>query len=183
MILEVLFIAVALSMDAFAVSICKGLSFFKINIKKIITISLYFGVFQAIMPILGYMLGSSFQTLFDNIDHWIIFILLFIIGLNMILESFKEKENKNDNTNFKEMIALSLATSIDAFAVGVTFAFLDINIIIAAFIIGLTTFILSSFAVFIGYKINTISSRKAEIVGGLILILIAFKILLEHLFN
>lgn len=181
MLLEILFIAIGLSMDAFAVSICKGLSMNKLDVKKAIIIGLYFGVFQALMPLLGFFLGISFQGLVSSVDHWITFALLLIIGINMVIEVFRKEENQNDKVNFGEMVVLAIATSIDAFAVGVTFAFLDTNIVFASSIIGLTTFILSTLAVFIGNKFSSFSPKKAEVLGGIILILMAFKILLEHL--
>lgn len=168
-------------MDAFAVSICKGLSMNELDLKKMIIIGLYFGGFQALMPLLGYFFGISFQGLVSSADHWITFVLLLIIGINMVIEAFKEEEKQNDNVNFGEMIVLAVATSIDAFAVGVTFAFLDINIVLASIMIGLTTFILSVFAIFIGNKFSNFSPKNAEVLGGMILILMAFKILLEHL--
>ncbi len=168
-------------MDAFAIAICKGLSMNKLEVKKMIIIGLYFGIFQALMPLLGFSLGISFQGLVSSVDHWISFALLLIIGINMIIEVFKEEKKQNEKLNFGEMIALAIATSVDAFAVGVTFAFLDINIVLASSIIGLTTFILSMLAVFIGNKFGKFSSKKAEVLGSIILISMAFKILLEHL--
>ncbi len=179
----IILIAIGLAMDAFAVSVCKGLSMKKISIKKLLIIALYFGIFQALMPVIGYFLGESFENLVTSIDHWIAFILLLFIGINMLKEAFgkSEDDNKNDDTGFKTMIILGLATSIDALAVGITFAFLEINIFVIATIIGVITFIISAIGVVIGNKFGDKYEKKAEILGGVILILIGIKILLEHL--
>lgn len=176
-------IAIGLAMDAFAVSVCKGLSMKKINFKKLLVIALYFGIFQAVMPIIGYFLGESFESLVTSIDHWIAFILLLFIGINMLKEAFgkSEEDNKNDDTSFKTMIILAVATSIDALAVGITFAFLEINIFIIGAIIGVITFIISAIGVIIGNKFGDKYEKRAEIFGGVILILMGIKILLEHL--
>ena len=179
-IFEILLLGISLSMDAFAVSICKGLSMNKLKINNCLIVGLYFGLFQAIMPLLGYLFGSSFKNIIINIDHYIIFILLSIIGLNMIIEK-ESNEELNSKTNFMEMIPLALATSIDAFAVGITFSFLKINIIFSILLIGLTTFTISSIGVIIGNKIGNKYERKAKIIGGITLILLGVKILLEHL--
>ncbi len=179
---EIILIAVGLAMDAFAVSICKGLSMKKMNWKKAIIVGLYFGIFQGLMPVIGYFLGTTFQSLVTKIDHWIAFVLLVLIGGNMLKEAFSEEvETCNDDVDFKTMIVLAVATSIDALAVGITFAFLETNIALAALIIGVITFILSVIGVKIGNKFGAKYEQKAEIVGGLILILMGFKILLEHL--
>ena len=179
---EIILIGIGLAMDAFAVSICKGLSMQKINLKNSIIIALYFGLFQAIMPALGFFLGSAFSTFVVQVDHWIAFILLAIIGGNMIKESKDDElEKKNDKVNFKTMSILALATSIDAFAIGVTFAFFEVNLIISITIIGLITFILSFLGVIIGNRFGDKFQNKAELVGGIILIIIGLKILLEHL--
>ena len=182
-IIEILLLGVSLSMDALAVSICKGLSMKKINWKKAIIIGLYFGIFQALMPVIGYFLGTTFQSLVTNIDHWIAFILLSLIGGNMIREALSEGDNDNcnDNVDFKTMIVLAIATSIDALAVGITFAFLNVNVPIAVTLIGITTFIISLVGVKIGNKFGSKYENKAAIVGGIVLILIGLKILLEHL--
>lgn len=181
-ILEITLIGLGLAMDAFAVSICKGLSMKKMNWKSAIIIALYFGIFQAVMPIIGYFLGTTFSSLLENIDHWIAFILLLIIGINMIKESRdNESENKNDKVDFKTMIGLAIATSIDAFTVGVTFAFLKTNIFLATTIIGIVTFILSLIGVKIGNSFGDKFQSKAEFIGGVILIIIGLKTLLEHL--
>ena len=143
-ILEIVLIGVGVAMDAFAVSICKGLSMKKLEWKKALIIALYFGVFQAIMPVIGYFLGTAFQNLVTSIDHWIAFILLVVIGGNMIKDSFdEENEKRNDKVDFKTMLVLAIATSIDALAVGITFAFLQANIILAVSFIGIITFLIS----------------------------------------
>ncbi len=169
-------------MDAFAVSICKGLSIRKFEWKKAFIIALYFGIFQALMPTIGFLLGTTFQTLVVDIDHWLAFILLGITGGNMIYESFNdESEKRSDSLDFKTMILLAIATSIDALAVGITFAFFEINIFSTICIIGIVTFILSTLGVRIGNKFGDKFQNKAEIIGGLIIILIGLKILLSHL--
>lgn len=181
-IIEIFFIGIGLAMDAFAVSVCKGLSMKKINWNKAIIIALYFGIFQALMPIIGYLLGSTFETLVKSIDHWISFILLVLIGGNMIREALeKEKNTIDDSINFKTMIILAIATSIDALTIGITFAFLKTNIFLASLLIGLITFIMSLVGVTIGNKFGDKYDKIAEITGGIILILLGLKILLEHL--
>ena len=180
-ILDILFIGLGLSMDAFAVSVCKGLAMKKMNVKKALICGLYFGVFQALMPFIGYLLGSGFKNVVSSIDHWIAFVLLGIIGINMIKEA-KSCDVVNDAMDVKTMVTLSVATSIDALAIGVTFAFLKVSIISAISIIGLTTFV----CCFIGVKLGSVFGEKlkskAEITGGVVLILIGTKILIEHLF-
>lgn len=181
-LLEIVFIAVALAMDAFAVSICKGLSMEKMNWKKAGIVALYFGAFQGLMPIIGYFLGTTFSEIVQSVDHWIAFTLLALIGGNMIKESTDDEvEKRNDNVDFKTMILLAIATSIDALAVGVTFAFFDVNVILAVTIIGIITLVLSLIGVKIGNKFGDKFQNKAEPAGGIILILIGLKILLEHL--
>ena len=181
-IIEVFLIGIGLAMDAFAVAVCKGLSMKKLDIKKCIIIGLYFGLFQGLMPVIGYLLGTSFESFITKIDHWIAFGLLLLIGISMIKEAFKKDcEEDNDNVDFKTMIVLSIATSIDALAIGITFAFLKVDIILSAFIIGITTFILSIIGVMIGNKFGNRYEQKAQLTGGAILILMGFKILLEHL--
>ena len=181
-ILEILLIAIGLAMDAFAVSICKGLSMKKINWKKALIVGAYFGIFQALMPIIGYFLGSTFEDLVTHIDYWIAFVLLVAIGGNMLKEVFaNNSENCNDNVDFKTMLILAIATSIDALAIGITFAFLQVNIWISAIIIGIVTFAISIIGVKIGNKFGDRYERRAEIVGGFILIFMGIKILLEHL--
>lgn len=181
-IFEIILIGVSLAMDAFAVSICKGLSMKKMNWKSAVIIALYFGAFQALMPVLGYLLGTTFSGFVESVDHWIAFVLLSIIGGNMIKESFSsEEEKRNDNVDVKTMLILSIATSIDALAVGVTFAFFKTNIILSISVIGLITFALSIIGVKIGNKFGDKFQNKAEFLGGVILIIIGIKILLEHL--
>ena len=180
--LEILLISIGLAMDAFAVSICKGLSLKTMSWKKAIIVGLYFGVFQALMPLIGYFLGSTFESVVTKVDHWIAFILLGIIGINMLKEAFgKDEENQNDKVDFKTMIMLAIATSIDALAVGITFAFLKVNIAIATTMIGIVTFAICVIGVKIGNKFGDKYERKAEVVGGIILIFMGIKILLEHL--
>lgn len=196
-LIQLSILSVGLSMDAFAVAIGKGLSMKKISIKKAGIVGLYFGIFQAGMPLLGYFLGVQFRDKITSIDHWIAFILLAIIGINMIRESRENEseiavelasdENTNENNGddllaFKKMSVLAIATSIDALAVGVTFAFLKINIVLAASFIGIITFVLSMTGVKVGHVFGTIYKSKAEFIGGLILILMGMKILFEHLY-
>ena len=179
---EIIFISIGLAMDAFAVSICKGLSMKKINWKSTIIIAIYFGLFQAIMPVFGYFLGSTFSGIVQRVDHWIAFILLTIIGGNMIKESKDdENEKRNDKVDFKTMTVLAIATSIDALAIGVTFAFFEVNIFLSIIIIGIITLILSFLGVIIGNRFGDKFQNKAEYTGGIILIFIGLKILLEHL--
>jgi putative Mn2+ efflux pump MntP len=181
-IFDIILLAVSLSMDAFAVSICKGLSMRKIDYFKAIIIGFYFGFFQGFMPLIGYFLGSAFQNFVTSVDHWIAFILLSIIGLNMIKESFSnEEDNLNDKVDFKTMIVLAIATSIDALAVGISFAFYKVNIFTSIFLIGIITFIISIIGVFVGNKFGSKYKNKAEIVGGVVLIIIGLKILLKDL--
>ena len=181
-VLELLLLSVGLAMDAFAVSVCKGISMKKMNWKKAIIIGLYFGGFQALMPTIGYFLGAAFQSLITSIDHWIAFILLGIIGGGMIKESCgDDEENRNDDVSFKTMIVLAIATSIDALAIGITFAFLNVNLVLAISLIGIITFILSVFGTKIGNRFGDKYEKKAEFLGGVILVLLGIKILLEHL--
>lgn len=155
----------------------------KINIKKSITVGLYFGIFQGLMPIIGYLLGTTFSDLITSIDHWIAFVLLTSIGANMIRESFsKEEDSCNDKVDFKTMFPLSIATSIDALAIGITFAFLKVNIIVSSSIITITTLNLSVIGVILGNKFGTKYKSKAEFLGGLVLVLMGIKILIEHLY-
>lgn len=180
---ELFLIAVGLSMDAFAVSICKGLSMQKLNKKHALIIGLYFGGFQALMPFIGYSLGIHFQEAIVAYDHWIAFILLCLIGINMIKESRSDEEESVDaSVDFKEMIVLAVATSIDALAIGVTFAFLQVNIVPAVSFIGIITFTLSVIGVKVGNVFGMKYKSKSEFAGGLILVLIGVKILIEHLF-
>lgn len=181
-VLEILLLGVGLAMDAFAVSICKGLSMKKMNWKNAVIIALYFGVFQALMPLIGYFLGVTFESLVTTFDHWIAFILLSLIGGKMIKESFdSEDDKKNDKVDFKTMVVLAVATSIDALAVGITFAFFDVNLMLAISSIGIITFIISILGVKIGNRFGDKYQSKAELMGGVILVLLGIKILLEHL--
>ncbi len=175
-------IAVGLSMDAFAVSVCKGLAMVKAPLKKAAVAGAWFGSFQALMPLIGYLLGSRFEKYITRIDHWIAFILLALIGINMIKEAFSKEEEKASSTMyFKEMFLLAVATSIDALAVGITFAFLRVDILPAVSLIGITTFLLSIAGVKAGNLFGSRYKSKAELAGGILLILMGTKILLEHL--
>ena len=180
-IVDILVIGAGLSMDAFAVSVCKGLAMKKMDIKKALVCSLYFGVFQALMPLIGFLLGSGFKNVVSSIDHWIAFVLLGIIGINMIKEA-KSCDVVNDSMDVKTMFTLAVATSIDALAIGVTFAFLKVSIIPAVSIIGLITFVCCFIGVKLGSAFGEKLKSKAEIMGGVMLILIGTKILIEHLF-
>ena len=182
-VIELFVLALGLSMDAFAVSICKGLSVSKLRAKHCLICGVYFGGFQALMPLIGWALGIRFQSMITNIDHWIAFVLLAVIGANMIKESFsKEEECPDASFGFKTMLTLAVATSIDALAVGVTFAFLDVSIVPAVLLIGATTFVCSAVGVKIGNVFGKRFQSKAEFLGGLVLIAIGLKILIEHLF-
>lgn len=177
---------VGLAMDAFAVSICKGLGMRKVNKKQALIIGLFFGGFQALMPLVGWLLGTSFEQYITSFDHWIAFGLLAYIGGKMIYEAVKPDEEDeigelDQPLDIKQMFILAIATSIDALAVGITFAFLNYPIVPAITIIGVTTFIISIAGVYIGNFFGTKYKKKAEIAGGVILILLGLKILLEHL--
>lgn len=180
-IFELFILAIGLSMDAFAVSICKGLSLGKIKVKHMCIAGLWFGGFQALMPLIGYYLGSFFADMITKYSHWIAFILLLFIGGNMIKESFGEEEKVNDDMGVKSMFLLAIATSIDALAVGVSLAFLKVNIIPAVSSIGCITFVCSAAGVKIGSLFGDKYQSKAELCGGIILILIGVKILLDGL--
>ena len=180
---ELFLIGIGLSMDAFAVSICKGLSMQKIDKKYTLCIAFFFGGFQALMPLLGYALGSRFSGYIERFDHWIAFVLLAFIGLNMIRESREEAEEEKPYTgiNFKELFILAVATSIDALAVGVTFAFRQVPLVPSVPVIGLTTFLFSAAGVWIGNRFGAKYKSKAELAGGIVLIGIGFVILLQDL--
>ena len=180
-IAELFLLAVGLSMDAFAVSVCKGLAMKKCTWKESALAGLWFGGFQALMPAIGYFLGVQFREYITSIDHWIAFILLCIIGINMIRESRGDPEECSDSLAFKSMVVLAVATSIDALAVGISFAFLSVDIVPAVSFIGIITFFLSIVGMRIGVTFGMKFKAKAEIAGGVILILIGIKILLEHL--
>ena len=179
--LELFLIGVGLSMDAFAVSICKGLSVRSLKPKHALLAGLYFGGFQFLMPVVGWLLGYRFESMIQSIDHWIAFVLLVLIGANMIKESFGEDDELSDDFGFRTMLLLAVATSIDALAVGVTFAFLEVRILPAAGLIGVTTFALSALGIRVGHVFGARFKAGAERLGGVILILIGLKILLEHL--
>ena len=177
-LIELFLIAVGLSMDAFAVSVCKGLAMPKCTFKKVAIVGLWFGGFQALMPAIGYILGAQFQEAIASIDHWIAFVLLALIGGNMIHEALDNDEEEADaSLDVKTMFLLAVATSIDALAIGITFAFLKVNIIPAVCFIGIVTFIISFAGVKIGNVFGARYKNKAEIVGGVILILLGLKIL------
>ena len=180
-LLELFIIALGLSMYAFAVAICKGLSVQQLKPRHALITGLYFGGFQALMPLIGYLLGVRFESFITSFDHWIAFVLLALIGLNMIKESREESECLNDAFDFKTMLPLALATSIDALAVGVTFAFLQVNIAPAVSFIGVITFVLSALGVKMGHVFGSKYKSRAELAGGAILILMGIKILIEHL--
>lgn len=178
---ELIIIAVGVSMDAFAVSICKGLSVQKIRPKHVAMTGLWFGGFQALMPVIGYFLGASFAGFVSSVDHWIAFVLLGIIGGNMIKESCsKEEECCAPDFSFRTMFTMAVATSIDALAIGVSFAFLNVNIWKAVALIGVTTALFSGAGVVIGNVFGSRYKSKAEFVGGFILVAMGLKILLEH---
>lgn len=179
---ELFLIALGLAMDSFSVSISNGLTANVFKKSKAITIALFFGFFQGIMPVVGWLAGESIANYISAFDHWVAFSLLTIIGVKMIHESFSNKPNNFLNTyNFKVILILSVATSIDALAVGLSFSFLNISILSPALIIGVITFSLSFFGVYIGKRFGKILKNKIEVLGGLILIVIGVKILLEHL--
>ena len=182
-ILEILLLGIGLSMDAFAVSICKGLSTKKLQFKHYLIIGAWFGGFQALMPTIGYFLGSTFEQYITAFDHWVAFVLLAAIGANMIKESFSREESETSAAfAFKTMLLMALATSIDALAVGITFALLpDVNVPLAVCLIGITTFLCSAAGLRVGNLFGLRYKAKAELAGGIILILIGLKILLEHL--
>ena len=178
---EIFVIGVGLSMDAFAVSIGKGLSVKKMKLKHLLLCGLYFGAFQGLMPLAGYLLGSQFSGFIDTIDHWVAFALLVFIGANMIKESFEE-ERSNDDFSVREMLMLAIATSIDALSVGVTFSFFDISIIPACILIACTTFVISMIGVVIGNVFGNRYEQRAQICGGIILIIIGLRLLIGGLF-
>ena len=183
-LVELLLIAVGVSMDAFAVSICKGLSVRKLRPRYAFSTAIWFGGFQALMPIVGYFLGISFASLVQNIDHWIAFVLLAFIGVNMIREALSDKDECSSNDcdfSFSKMLPLAIATSIDALAVGVSFAFLQVSIFSSAAAIGVITMLLSMIGLRLGNIVGCRFKSKAELFGGLVLIAMGGKILIEHL--
>ena len=180
--IELLLIAIGLSMDAFSVSICKGLTTKRFSWRMALLCGLWFGFFQALMPVIGYYLGAQFQEMIEAYDHWIAFGLLFLIGANMIREALsKKEESANGDLDVKTMFLLAIATSIDALAVGVSFACIQVKLWSSVLIIGITTFLFSVLGVKIGNVFGSKYEKSAGIVGGIILILIGLKILLEHL--
>lgn len=183
-IIEIALIGVGLAMDAFAVSICKGLAMRRMNYKKAIIIAAFFGVFQALMPALGYVLGTTFANKIAAIDHWIAFILLALIGANMIKEALSsdDDECQDDSLRLGDLIMLSIATSIDALAVGITFAFFNVSLLLSVSMIGIITFIICVIGVKVGNVFGEKYKSKAELAGGLILIVMGAKILIDHLF-
>ena len=185
-LLELFLIAVGLSMDAFAVAVCQGLCMPKLNLRHGAVIALFFGGFQALMPILGWVLGSQFASYIQNIDHWVAFVLLALIGGNMIREAMSPEDEETACAvdywlDYKQLFLMAIATSIDALAVGVTFAFLRVKIVPAVTLIGCTTFCLSLVGVVVGNFFGARYKRRAEFTGGIILVLLGLKILLEHL--
>ena len=180
-IFEIIIISIGLAMDAFAISLCKGLSLKKVSYKKSLIVGLYFGIFQAIMPLIGYFCAYNFIDIIEKYDHWITFFLLIIIGTKMIKDSILKDDILDDDLNIKKMIPLSLATSIDALAIGISFSFLKVNIISSIILIGIITFVLSFIGMSIGIKIKNKYQNKALILGGFLLIVMGFKILFEHL--
>lgn len=180
-VVELFIIAVGLSMDAFAVSVGKGLSLRKIKFSHAMSVGLWFGGFQALMPLIGYFMGTAFSSYVSDFDHWVAFFLLGIIGFNMIRDSFEKDDDKHDdNFSFRVMLMLAVATSIDALAVGVSFAFLCIDLWLAVAIIGITTFVFSVAGLKIGNVFGNRYKSKAEFTGGVVLVLMGVKILVEH---
>lgn len=187
-IFELFLIGISLSMDAFAVAICHGLSMPKLNLRHGVVIALFFGGFQALMPFLGWILGSQFARYIESVDHWVAFALLALIGGNMVREALSNEEEEEetacataDRLDLKRLFMMAIATSIDALAVGVTFAFFRVPILPAITIIGITTFCISLGGVVVGNYFGTRYKKRAEITGGVVLILLGAKILLEHL--
>lgn len=185
--IELFLIGVGLSMDAFAVAICKGLGMRRVNYAHAIIIALFFGGFQALMPLIGWALGSQFAAFIEPVDHWVAFALLAFVGGKMLWDAFHEDEDEDasaedtEHIDFAELVMLAIATSIDALAVGISFAFLQVDIVPAIAIIGVTTFVLSLGGVVVGNKFGARYERAATITGGIVLLLIGFKILFEHL--
>lgn len=180
-IIELFFIALSLAMDAFAVSIMYGMSIHHFKLSKHSFIALYFGFFQALMPLIGFYLGHCFSNQIASIDHYVAFVLLSFIGFHMIKESFEEDDSFDSSLRFFDVTILAIATSIDALAVGMTFAFFEVDIHLASPLIGIVTTILCFFALIIGHIIGKRFKNKAECIGGIILVILAIKILIEHL--
>lgn len=185
-LIELVLIAVGLSMDAFAVSICKGLGMKRLDVKQAAIIAVFFGGFQGLMPVIGWALGTGFQSYITPVDHWVAFALLAFIGAKMLFDAFHDDEEdsqelSSDRLAIKEVVLLAIATSIDALAVGITFAFLQVDIVVSVLLIGIITFALSFIGVAVGHQFGARFEKPASIVGGVVLILIGLKILLEHL--
>lgn len=180
-IIQIAIIGLGLAMDACAVSIGKGLTLRRVHLRHILSVGLWFGGFQALMPIIGYLLGRSFTEYVESIDHWIAFGLLLLIGINMIREAFGEEESHNSDFGFRTMLLMAIATSIDALAVGISIAFMHVDIWMAAAVIGIVTMAISSLGILLGAKIGAKIGSKAGALGGIILIAIGVNILIEHL--
>lgn len=184
-IIEIFLIGVGLSMDAFAVSVCKGLGMHRVNYAHALAIALFFGVFQGLMPVIGWLVGNAFAVYVTAVDHWIAFALLAFVGGKMLWDAFhdegEEDESVTDRLDLCELFMLAIATSIDALAVGISFSFLQIDIVVAALIIGCTTFVLSLVGVVVGNRFGARFEKPSQIAGGIVLIAIGLKILLEHL--
>lgn len=187
-ITELFLVAVSLSMDAMAISLCKGLNMKKLNIKQAAIIALFFGSFQALMPLIGYFCGKFFEQYINKFDHWVAFVLLSVIGIKMIIDVLKPDDTPScdccagsQRLDIKEVFILAIATSIDALAVGISLAFVDVNIFASVILIGIVTFVLSLLGVIIGNKFGTKYKDKAALAGGIVLVLIGIKILLEGL--
>ncbi|CAK7012428.1 MAG: putative manganese efflux pump MntP [Paraeggerthella hongkongensis] len=184
---ELLLVGVGLSMDAFAVSVCKGLCMKRLNMRQALVIALFFGGFQALMPLIGWALGTQFEQFITPVDHWIAFGLLLIIGAKMLWDSFHGDDDEqlscavDGRLDLRELTMMAVATSIDALAVGITFAFLRVDIVASVVVIGVTTFALSLVGVAVGHRFGARYEKTATIAGGVVLILIGLKILLEHL--
>jgi putative Mn2+ efflux pump MntP len=181
--LTIVLIAVGLAMDSFAVSITSGLAVKEMKVSKAVRVGIFFGTFQALMPVLGWLAGLSVADLIAAVDHWVAFALLAIIGSKMIIESVRleSREKQRDPMNVYLLLTLAVATSIDAFAVGITFALLDVSIVTPIVVIGVVTFSMSFLGVYLGNRVGHLFERRIEIVGGLILIGIGLRILIEHL--
>lgn len=186
-IIDLFLIGVGLSMDAFAVSLCKGLGMKRLDMRQAVIIGVFFGGFQALMPVIGWALGKQFESYITSIDHWIAFALLAFIGGKMLFDALRgigydgPVEDTGGKIDYKELFMLAIATSIDALAIGITFAFLQVGIVGAVSIIGVTTFVLSIVGVAIGHQFGARFEKPASIIGGIVLILIGLRILLEHL--
>ncbi len=178
---EIIFLAIGLAMDALAVSVCKGMSVKKISISHALKCGIYFGGFQALMPVIGFFIGSSFSSFIGSFDHWVIFGILAGLGINMIVGAFKEEKEHNDDFSHKTMLLLAIATSIDALAIGVSFSLARTNVWIGALMIGIITFVITAFGTIAGHKLGNVLAGKAELIGGGILIAVGVRILVSHL--